>query len=376
VHKLHIVCFDVPFPADYGGAIDVFYKIRSLAEAGIELYLHCFAYGRPQAPELSALCKEVWYYPRKTGLPGLSFSLPYITNSRRSTALLERLQQIDAPILFEGVHTAYYLNHPSLKTRLKILRNHNVEQLYYKLLAERESSVRKRIFFKLEAERLQVFEAQLQPAQVLMPISAADTLWFQRHYKSKKVIHLPGFHPYTEVVSATGKGSYCLYHGNLSHPENIQAALFLLRNVFRSLDVPLVIAGKSPVPAIREAVEDLPHCRLIADPDSALMDQLIREAQVHVLPTFQDSGMKLKLLYALFAGRHVLVNEKMLAGTGLEQACTIAGSEAAFKELIPQLMSAEFGSAERDRRIALLKVHYDNARNAQCIIDVLKGSAQ
>lgn len=38
---LNIICFDVPFPADYGGAIEEFYKIKSLHAAGVKIYLHC-----------------------------------------------------------------------------------------------------------------------------------------------------------------------------------------------------------------------------------------------------------------------------------------------------------------------------------------------
>ena len=44
--KLHLISFDVPFPANYGGVIDVFYKINSLHKIGIQVILHCFQYGR------------------------------------------------------------------------------------------------------------------------------------------------------------------------------------------------------------------------------------------------------------------------------------------------------------------------------------------
>ena len=103
--KLHIVSYDVPYPPDYGGAIDLFYKIKSLSEAGCEIYLHCYEYGRGHTSELEKYCKAVWFYPRKTGWKGISLSLPYIVYSRRDKALLQRLQEIDAPILFEGIHT-------------------------------------------------------------------------------------------------------------------------------------------------------------------------------------------------------------------------------------------------------------------------------
>ena len=43
---LHIVSFDVPWPANYGGVIDVFYKVKALSAKGIRIHLHAFEYGR------------------------------------------------------------------------------------------------------------------------------------------------------------------------------------------------------------------------------------------------------------------------------------------------------------------------------------------
>ena len=37
--KLYIVCLDAPAPADYGGAIDMYYKIEALAQKGFEAEL-------------------------------------------------------------------------------------------------------------------------------------------------------------------------------------------------------------------------------------------------------------------------------------------------------------------------------------------------
>jgi hypothetical protein len=56
---LNIICFDVPFPADYGGAIEEFYKIKSLHAAGVKIYLHCFVYsGRTKQKELENIANR------------------------------------------------------------------------------------------------------------------------------------------------------------------------------------------------------------------------------------------------------------------------------------------------------------------------------
>ena len=80
----------------------------------------------------------------------------------------------------------------------------------------------------------------------------------------------------------------------------------------------LVIAGKEPSPQLsghrrKETGQTHP------DPDQNTMLDLIRQAQVLVLPTFQPTGIKLKLIDALFNGRHIIVNSPMIAGTGLEK---------------------------------------------------------
>ena len=41
-NQLHIVSFDVPYPPNYGGVIDVFYKLKALFDLGIEIYFHTF----------------------------------------------------------------------------------------------------------------------------------------------------------------------------------------------------------------------------------------------------------------------------------------------------------------------------------------------
>lgn len=351
----------------------MYYKLKALHDAGAEIYLHCFAYGRAENNELAKLCKEVWYYPRKTGIGGISLSKPYIVNSRRNELLLQRLQQIDAPILFEGVHTTYYIDHPSLANRIKAIRNHNVEWNYYQQLYLKEPHPFKKLFFKTESHLLKTYETQLQNADVFLPLSMADTAYFQQQYPSAKHSFIAPFHLYNRVESKEGIGDYCLYHGNLSHPENIEAALFLLQEVFNDMDTPLIIAGKNPDQGIIEACSKLPHCSIVANPDETKMQELIRDAHIHILPTFQPTGMKLKLLYALFKGRHVLVNNNMLHGTGLDALCHIAATAVDFKSQLQQLMRTPLTQNDIAYRNAVLQKDYNNQRNAEKILTYLQG---
>lgn len=70
------------------------------------------------------------------------------------------------------------------------------------------------------------------------------------------------------------------------------------------------------------------HANVIveANPSEERMDKLIQEAQLNLLVTFQGTGLKLKLLNCLFAGRHIVVNPLMVQGSGIENLCHIADS--------------------------------------------------
>lgn len=100
-NHLHIVSFDVPYPANYGGVIDVFYKVKALSERGVKVHLHCFEYGRQPAECLEDICYSVNYYKRKTNASLLLRQQPYIVCSRHSDALLENLKKDNHNILLE-----------------------------------------------------------------------------------------------------------------------------------------------------------------------------------------------------------------------------------------------------------------------------------
>ena len=48
------------------------------------------------------------------------------------------------------------------------------------------------------------------------------------------------------------------------------------------------------------------------------LDRLFENAHINVLPTFQNTGIKLKLLNTLYQGKFVIANDDMIDHTGLE----------------------------------------------------------
>src|SRR4030095_11313808 len=139
--QLHIISFNVPYPPDYGGVMDVFYKIKALHDYGVDITLHCFEYGRKESEVLNQVCKEVFYYKREHSFRDFTSPTPYIVKTRKSSDLLKNLTADEAPVLFEGLHTCYYLDHEELNKRVKAVRMHNVEWDYYRHLGKNETGM-------------------------------------------------------------------------------------------------------------------------------------------------------------------------------------------------------------------------------------------
>ncbi|MDZ7777970.1 MAG: hypothetical protein U5L09_21325 [Bacteroidales bacterium] len=112
---------------------------------------------------------------------------------------------------------------------------------------------------------------------------------------------------------------------------------------------------------------------IVENPDNDAMSRLIREAQVHVLVTFQATGLKLKLLNTLFNGRHILVNPKMVAGTMAENLCVTANDEFELQRKVMQLMETPFDEHTLSERKRLLEKYYSNNNNATTFIKTVFG---
>lgn len=370
---LHIIAFDIPYPPNYGGVIDVFYQIMALSDAGVMVHLHAFEYGKGQrSEELEKLCFQVYYYPRSTGLIS-SFGLkPYITTSRRSEMLMKELIKDNYPILFEGLHTCFHINDKRLKERVKLVRTTNIEHRYYANLALAERNIFKKVYFAIASLKLWYYQEVLRFADILLPVSITDLAYFQNNFPLQKVHILPCFHGNSLTTDERGGGNYVLFHGNLEVAENERAAVFLMRKGMNDIDYPFIIAGNSPSKRLLRIAANYPNVIVKSSPDEKTMAELISNAHINLLITFQATGLKLKLLNALYNGSFVLVNNKMLHGTGLDELCYVAESAKELKKKVQILIKSEFHSTAKKRNISFLNEKYDNTKNAAKLVELIK----
>ena len=365
---LHIVCHDVPYPLDYGGVFDLFCKLKSLKDAGVSICLHCFDYGRGRQPELNRYCEEVYYYQRNEGHKGFSVKFPYIVCSRSNGELMENLLKDNHTILLEGIHCTYLTNNEKFKNRKIIIRLHNIESAYYYQLYKHSGSFFKKMYYYNESRLLKKYEKQLARRFPILAVSEKDVRIYQQKFHANNIIHVPVFIPWSEIKCLEGIGTYCVYHGNLSVEENEKAAIWLVEKVFNDLMVPFVIAGKNPSSKLQKLIEQKENICLVGNPQDDEMRDLISKAQINVLPSFNETGIKLKLINALFNGRHCVVNDAAVEDTGLESACHTGTTADAIKQIVIQLYHQPFTPEEKMLRQRILCSTYNNKLNAEKII--------
>ncbi len=368
---VHIVTHNVPWPANYGGVIDLFYKIKALKAQGVNIHLHCFTQNSLPQEELNKYCSSVNYYQRKKNISRFSLSIPFIVNSRVNDALIANLQKDNYPVLLEGIHCTYYLNSGQLTNRKIIVRLHNAEFEYYKQLAKHETNFLKRLYFLYESRLLKKYEKAIANKATIVAVSKQDVDLYQQIFNAADIHYLPVFLPYTLAVGKEGKGCFCLYHGNLAINENEKAAIWLLKNVFNNLEIPFVIAGKNPSKKLEKLAHNHQHTCLVANPSDKEMQDMICKAQVHVLPSLNNTGIKLKLLNAVFNGRHCLTNHAGVDGSGLESYCHVCESAADFETEIKRLYDEPFTEQEIQQRQGLLQTIYNNEANASELMTFL-----
>jgi hypothetical protein len=166
---LHIVDLDVPYPPNYGAAIDMYCRLKTLHHLGVRIILHCFDYGRGKPAKLKNYCQQIHYYKRKSILQFPFRHDPYIVYSRSNKELFDRLFADNFPVLLEGVHTCGVLMDARYKNKPFYVRMHNVEHEYYEYLAKASTEKLKKYYYQKESERLKVFEKN-RPYNAFSPI--------------------------------------------------------------------------------------------------------------------------------------------------------------------------------------------------------------
>lgn len=349
---LHVVSFDNPFPPVYGGVIDVFYKLKALHLQGFDIVLHCITDSESiAAPELAAITKEVRFYRRKKNQSFLKlFSfIPFAAVSRYSKALALNLLADDTPILFEGLQTTCVLKKHNFSNRKLVLRLHNIESNYFAGSQRSETNLFKRFLYGSESRKYKNYEQIIQKFNSVLTLSVAETDYVAKHFSNAH--YIPVFHGNDSVAKLSPVGKYALYHGDLRLPDNKRAASFVI-GIFKKIpDYNLVIASAAGADFVKDLIGDAANISYVKPVDHQHLQQLLADAHLNVMLSFQESGTKLKLVNALYRSRFCIINKNMVDDPRLQELCAMAESESEFLTAINRLKTMEYDDFLRREKV-------------------------
>jgi hypothetical protein len=287
---------------------------------------------------------------------------------------MENLLKDRHPIFMEGVHCTYPLLDKRFADRPCFVRVHNVEYRYYADLARSTSFSLRKMYYWMESRLLKNYEKAIAGKATFWGTTETDDEIYRHELNCRHIEELPLYIPTEWKLSAQeGMGSFCLYHGDLSVDANDKAARWLLTNVFSKLKIPLVIAGKNPSSALQKQAHQQSHTCIVANPSHKELQDMIGKAHINIIPSYTFTGMKLKLLNALFHGRHCIVNDATIAGSGLDAACHISNTANGMAELVAQLYHQPFAAEEITLRKKLLESRFSNEANAKKQVEWIWG---
>lgn len=366
--RLHIISFDNPFPPNYGGVVEVFYKIKALHAIGIEIYLHCFVDEIPtEYKALKEVAKEVFFY-KKNKNPLLFFSsLPLSVRVRDNKKLIENITKINAPILFEGHKTTYWVSKKQLAGFDKYIRLHNLEDLYFSGLASSENSLLKKILYHFEAKKYVKYNSVLSSFIKVFSLSKFENEVTNDQFKNS--IYIPVFHGNENVNELSGTGKYALYHGDLRASDNKKSVEFLI-DIFKDIkDLDLIIASSSGEQFVTSKIKNIHNISFVKIQDFEHLKELFTDAQINFSISFQKSGTKLKLLNALFNSRFSIINENIIDDEKITSLCEIASTRDEFISKINDLKNKNFD--DFDRRKAILETYMNDVENAHKLAKII-----
>jgi polysaccharide biosynthesis protein PslH len=315
----------VPFPPRDGGAIASLTLARELARAGHEVVVLAMntskhfvregqSEGKPSEPirwEIVPVNTEITWPKALTNL--LFSRLPYnavrFISGEYRKKLLDLLAEGNFDfIILDNLYTGLYINDiRSVSKTPVILRAHNIEHEIWARTA-RSSLGLKRLYLTILARRIRRFELSLiNKYDALVPITSRDAGHF-RNFGNRKPCHvLPtGMDLPTAVPGETVPVRISVAHlGALDWLPNQNGIRWFIRQVWPMVRKALPhlefhLAGRNAPPRFESQVS---APGVVFHGEIADAAAFIREHPIFIVPVFSGSGMRIKLLDYMAAGR-------------------------------------------------------------------------
>lgn len=327
--KILQLCNKPPYPPVEGGSIAMNAITQGLLNSGHVVKI--LAVNSFKFPENVSAIPEI--YKEKTSYQSVFINLKinpikaffnlfskksfhvqrYYTNSFRKALIAVLSSETFDIIHFESIFLGCYIDLIRQYSKAKIVvRTHNVEHLIWERLAANSSSFLKRKYLNHLARTLKLFELSLlNKADGVMTISKIDLHYFEKNGITKPIINLPfGVNMVDDDIITKDHSHHemsLFFIGSLNWQPNIEGVEWFIENVWHNemLDLPNIrfyIAGRHIPKSFQKYESERTH--IVGEVENAL--QFMNEHSIMIVPLFSGSGIRIKIIEGLMAGKAII----------------------------------------------------------------------
>lgn len=298
---------------------------------------------------------------------GESYHVKRFESHEFAARLLQILEKDDYDIVHvESIFLTPYLplirKHSNAKV---VLRAHNVEHQIWRYMADGVRNPFKRWYVKHLSLTLGVYEREhINDYDAIACITEEDAKYFKDNGCRKTIINLP-FGVTPEIVENVDEEVDTLFHiGSMDWMPNQEGIRWFLDEVWPMLheelpQVRLYLAGRKMPKDLMDL--DLPGVSVIGEVPDAMY--FIGSKQINVVPLLSGSGIRVKIIEAMSAGKTVVTTQ--LGARGIKytdgENILIANTPQEFVEKISQCISdKDFCKTIGKNAYDLIVKEYDN----------------
>ncbi|MEO8151152.1 MAG: glycosyltransferase [Bacteroidia bacterium] len=391
------LCTRIPFPPQDGGTIAMYNLAKSLADCGCTVKILAFNTKKHfiagdkiddnfrKEFNLTSVYLDASIKASDAFLnlfSSESYNIRRFISEEFKQQLIIILRDYEFDIIqMESLFMAPYLETVRHHSKAKIvLRAHNVEHVIWERLHLEEKNIFKKWYLKLLTQRLHLYEKEmLNKFDALLPLTPDDEKVFNQLGAKVAVNITPigvDVQSYkSEIINE--QQPFSIFHlGSMDWLPNIEAVDWFLKNVWNDLhrslpQVQLHLAGKAMPDRIFSQQND--HLKVYGTIDNAR--KFMTDKQIMIVPLLSGSGMRVKILEGLAAGKVIVSTSigaegiKYIDGENL----FIADTPDQFIKVTGKLFSDEQLIKNVSRKaVELAYSEYDNKIIAQRLIAFYK----
>lgn len=338
--KITIICHEIPYPANSGGRVDAWRRIKAFSEFGAELQLITWYKETPQPEILDEIDKYVYakyLIPFPSSLPSLIRRVidlrkyPLEVTSRlvrgqKRANLLAEVKRFSPDIIWlDHLHGAEIAHFLEKECHVPIItRSHNIEHLYYQRLRASAGDLKNIIKRTLSIMHLKQYEfANLKKSAFFYDISPEDlkfwqNLGFQNGHYLPPLIDFAAFERDLQAGKHQNNRQYDLvFLGNLYSDNNVAGIIWFINEVLPKVQrvlpqTSVLIAGSKPTKKVQELCHNNHKIELRINPPSTSL--IYNCAKVLINPIATGSGVSMKSLEMLLAQKPIVSRPQGIAG--------------------------------------------------------------